>query len=249
MKTEKISEIESCAADSIPVKHLEIYDGWRLRFNDGVTRRANSVLAERHGSIGLEQKLAYIEKFYRNYNSPARFQLSKASKPSALAEVLLQRGYSKTVGAKVQVASLAALTNQKQKHKIVILKHASPEWLKVYEEVEKPDKATSKIRQEMFSLIPQQRGFALAFIGEKAVAIGLTVLIRNQLGLFNMATIPQMRRQGLARSIVYRLADWAIEREAKNIYLQVTGGNIGAQKAYEKMGFVTAYEYEYYTKS
>ena len=54
MDFSEIREIESCAADSLPTRQLEIYDGWQLRFNDEVSRRANSVLAERSGEIGLE---------------------------------------------------------------------------------------------------------------------------------------------------------------------------------------------------
>jgi hypothetical protein len=41
----QITQIEALAANAIPAAIVQELDGWRLRFNYGVTRRANSVLA------------------------------------------------------------------------------------------------------------------------------------------------------------------------------------------------------------
>jgi hypothetical protein len=45
----EIAWIEELAANAVPPAIAQELDGWRLRCNSGVTRRANSVLAARHG--------------------------------------------------------------------------------------------------------------------------------------------------------------------------------------------------------
>ena len=47
--TPQISLTEELAANALPPAVVQVVDGWRLRYNFGVTRRANSVLASEHG--------------------------------------------------------------------------------------------------------------------------------------------------------------------------------------------------------
>ena len=245
----EIREIESCAADSLPTRELEIYDGWRLRFNDGVGRRANSVLAEKSGAIGLEQKLAYAENYYAGHELATRFQINIASQPTELAELLIKKAYEKAPGAKVKTADINTLGSKTALQKVDIFSRANDIWLNIYEQVESADYHKTTVRRAMFDKMPLSSAFALAYIDDSPAAVGLGVLIRGRLGIFNMATLPELRKRGAAKSIVYSLAKWAKERKAEQIYLQVTHANAGAQKAYKKMGFVKAYEYDYYTKS
>ena len=43
----------------------------------------------------------------------------------------------------------------------------------------------------------------------QVVALGMGVLEDGWLGIFNMATLPAFRRQGLAGAVLAGLADWA----------------------------------------
>ena len=43
MSLDQVRELEELAANAWPAGEVEELDGWRLRFNAGVTRRANSV--------------------------------------------------------------------------------------------------------------------------------------------------------------------------------------------------------------
>lgn len=73
---EQISKIEEAAADAVPPAVVNTLDGWRLRFNHGLKRRPNSVLANVHmGKIALEEKARRAEAFYRTYGMK-QFQLS-----------------------------------------------------------------------------------------------------------------------------------------------------------------------------
>ena len=104
----RIAVLETIAADALPCAVLERYDGWRLRFNHGVTRRANSVLAEAPGSVQVDDKLKVVEAFYQRHGAPPRFQLSAASRPSNLDSMLHQRGFAHEPGANIMVASSGA---------------------------------------------------------------------------------------------------------------------------------------------
>ena len=104
-KIEHIASIEQCAANALPSPIVKTLGGWRLRYAYGVTRRANSVLAETHEG-NLEEKLQAVEGFYASYNALSRFQLCPASQPATLESILLERTYQKVSGAKVQTVSL-----------------------------------------------------------------------------------------------------------------------------------------------
>ena len=68
-----ISKIEHVAANALPSPIVQWHQGWRFRYAYGVTRRANSVLAESH--VGnLAEKLQAVEDFYASYNAPLAFR-------------------------------------------------------------------------------------------------------------------------------------------------------------------------------
>ena len=248
MHLSKIAKIETIAANSVPPKIREDYDGWRLRYNYGVTRRANSVLAESLGNIALDEKLAYIESFYKKHSAPARFQITLASQPGNLLKTLLTRGYSKAGGAFVQVAEINLLANQMPKHKVKVFNKLNHNWLEVYEEVEQADKLKTKVRREMLTNINLNAAFSIALVEDKPAAVGLGIYENGYLGLFNIATLANMRKLGAAKAVMIAMAAWAKELGAKEMYLQVANENINAQNAYTKMGFETLYAYDYYTK-
>ena len=56
----------------------------------------------------------------------------------------------------------------------------------------------------------------------------------------NVAVDPQFRRQGIARALMMRLADAAIERGCAAWTLEVRLSSFGAQRMYESFGFESA---------
>ena len=248
MSLSKIAKIETIAANSVPPKIVQHYDGWRLRYNYGVTRRANSVFAEKQGQLPLIEKLDYIEHFYKKHNVPARFQITKASQPKNLAEVLLKRGYQQTGGAFVQIAGVDILAGQKPRLKVKIFPKINKNWLEIYEAVEQADEYKSKVRREMLENINLNTAFSISYLNNKPAAVGLGIYENGYLGVFNVATHPAKRKQGAAKALMIAMADWAKELGANEIYLQVATENINAQNAYAKMGFETLYAYDYYSK-
>ena len=248
MDSEEIAKIETAAADALPSAHTESYDGWRLRYNYGVTRRANSVLAEYEGEIILEEKLERVEAWYKDLGVKVRFQLCPSSKPEGLQNTLVQRDYSIHSGANVMRAKVqdVLLAKQNKTINIELKSTLNAAWLKVYETCEAAPLEKANIRKQMLEKLECPAAFAIAFIEGEPAAVGLGVLGHQCAGVFNMATLPQMRKQGAAKAVLLGISGWAQELKARQIYLQVAEENHVAQSVYKKSGFQMLYTYRYF---
>lgn len=242
----QIRLIEELAANAVPPSVAQELDGWRLRFNDGVTRRANSVLAHSAGSLlELDAKIAYVERFYARRNLPARFQLCPASLPADLDAALEDRGYTVPPPNCVQVAPLAAL-RAVDPAKAFVSERFDDAWLTAYvagEGETNPLKIAA--RRSMLQRVGPPCGFGTLLIDGRIAAVAQGVVERGWLGIFTVATTPAFRRRGLARQVLSALAAWAATHDATNAYLQVMTANTPALGLYSQMGFTTLYNYWY----
>ncbi len=241
----RIQTIENVAADAVPAAVVESLGGWRLRFNYGVKRRPNSVLANADdGSLGLEAKLKRAEAFYAAHGLKARFQLSPASQPEGLDARLAARGYVRVPEAVcVQIRSLVHLP--RPAGEVRLLKSPNTTFLDLYCETERLTGVQAETYQAMLGKLPGETVFALAHFGDRPAATGVGVAHGGLLGLFNIATHPSARRRGLGSAVVAALLSWGQKRAATEAYLQVAEPNTGAQAVYAQLGFRTLYHYHY----
>ena len=241
----RIRHIEEVAADAVPAAITEPFDGWRLRFNHGVKRRPNSVLAAERGVLSLAAKVPRAEAFYAAHGLSARFQLSPASLPGGLDAFLVARGYVRVPEAvHVQVASLRA---EARASKVTVRLRGSLDeaFFKLYCDTEGLSGHRALAFRDMLSRLPGRAAFALAYVGGAPAATGVGVLHGDLLGVFNIATAPSARRQGLASAVLATLQGWGHAQGVKSAYLQVSKNNTGAQAMYERFGFRTLYPYYY----
>lgn len=245
----RICEIEEVAADAVPAAVVERLGGWRLRFNHGVKRRPNSVLANADdGTLDAATKIGRAEAFYASHGLRARFQLSPTSVPGGLDALLADRGYLRVPESVcVQVATLDAVPEAVTSAPgLALLSQPSEAWLELLCETENLAGAQEAALREMLDKLPGEAVFALARDGAgRPAATGVGVSHGGLLGLFNIATHPQARRQGLASAVVTSLCNWGRGRSLTSAYLQVSEGNSGAQTVYQKLGFRTLYHYFY----
>lgn len=243
---EHIRAIEEVAADAVPAAVVERLDGWRLRFNFGVKRRPNSVLANADGGeMGLTAKLERAEAFYAAHGLKARFQLCPASVPAGLDAVLEARGYARAPEAVcVQVADLKDIRFPAVGP--VLLEQPTQTFLDLYCDIEGLTGVKAEAFRDMLTKLPGEAVFALAHdVEDRPAAVGVGVAHGGRLGLFNIATHPDARRQGLASAVVGELCRWGKRKGLSEAYLQVAMGNLGARAVYERLGFRTLYEYFY----
>jgi N-acetylglutamate synthase len=85
-----------------------------------------------------------------------------------------------------------------------------------------------------------------AYLGRvdgEPVATGVGVSLRNQVGIFNVATLPGHRRRGYGAAITARAVCDALDARAQWAWLQSTADGY---RVYEKLGFRTLEAWEYW---
>jgi ribosomal protein S18 acetylase RimI-like enzyme len=252
MDIERIRKIEEYAYNSWPAKVVSVFDGWRLRWTNDITRRGNSVLATvMHNDIPLVEKLERVEFFYSQYNSPPQFQISPAVLPQDLDEVLAARGYLAEFFTNVKIAKLEKVlekTHKTMANFVQVNDQHTSEWLYAYSgnDLQSKDAIT---RAGIFERITQPKAFLLLPLEVKTAGIGLGVLEDTWVGIFCMLTVEYFRRHGVATAILHALARWGSEKGAKYMYLQVMKDNMPALNLYTRAGFETLYSYHYRRKT
>ena len=249
MVRREIQRLEQAAANALPPALLQLDEGWRLRADAGGTQRANSVLAEHSlGDTPLDEKIVRAEAFYTQLGQMARFQLGPASYPPGLDGRLAARGYSYRSGALVQRAPLTEVLARVVKQGIpdaTIETRVLPDWLSLYAQATGVKGDVLEAKRTLFGRIPTRAAFVTVRLAGIPAAVGLGVLERSQLGLFNMVTQPSLRRRGAARALVHALAVWGARTDASLMYLQVAQENRAARSLYAQLGFKTLYAYHY----
>lgn len=255
-----IYQLEELAANAWPARITQTVNGWRLRYTDGITRRANSVwpnlrAADEHS---LDEQIAIVEDFYAQRDLPARFQICPAARPANLEQILDQKGYTDDATTNVQTTLLTNILGKIEPDlgvSVTINHHLTTAWANAYDLAEGHSGLASQVRRDIMQRIAPSTGFASIHVADqqdpvatKPAAIGLGVVERGWLGVFCMATDPNFRRRGFASQILGKLARWANQQGATNAYLQVMVENEAAQKVYSRYGFSTVYQYHYREK-
>lgn len=227
-------------------KEVEQFGNWYLRFNGGVTRRANSVLP-----IGppkesnMENAINHVVNFYKERDTPVLFQMTQYSVPNALDNTLEKQGFAKRFPVYVQTGRISDISQRDQSIETEILGAPTDEWMKAYELGSGYKTESMMIRRSLMIRSSLPKAFGTASINDKLVAVGLGVQSDEWCGLFNIATIPKHRRSGAGTAVSYRLLSWAQTLGASKAYLQVETENYPALTLYQQLGFESLYEYWY----
>jgi ribosomal protein S18 acetylase RimI-like enzyme len=247
---EQIRLIEELAMNAWPAETIQIMDGWRLRFNHGITRRTNSVWPNEFGGrVPLEIRMRAVESFYERRGLPARFQITPAQLPQGLDDILEARGYTIHARTAVQTARTTDVLARTHSHLPVhIVEGADPDWFQAYAAAEAFDTLAAEVRWNTLRRTGPRDAYALLRANGQPVGVGRGVLERGRVGIFGMSTHPEHRRQGYATAVLHALARWASENGAEDMYLQVEMHNTGAQALYARAGFETLYHYYYRQK-
>jgi ribosomal protein S18 acetylase RimI-like enzyme len=244
----RVAFIEAAAADALAPLEERRLDGWRMRADDGGTRRGNSALPEARGREPLARKLAAAEAFYRRRGRAARVQLSAAAEPAGLDAALDAAGWIREEGAYVMVRSLRGGQGPTVAPGEVRVGPDDLEWIEVQASVA-PGRAVGAVRRAAGLHAAGRTAWQLRIRDEdgRPVAAGLAVLdpVRRTVGLFQFATRPEARRRGWARRLLEATLAHASEAGAEDAYLQVHGANEGARRLYAGLGFADHHRYHY----
>ena len=249
MPNEEIRLIEELAYNAWPASVVQIVDGWRMRFHQGVTARANSVWPnECYGEMDLQARMRLVDDFYARHGRRPIFQMCSAALPQELADELARRGYSGVRHTSTQTAQTKTVLERtsRWRHESGIevnVGEMDETWFNTYAEGEAMSDHVRAMRLSILQRIGPRAGFALARINAQPVAVGLGVVERGWTGVFCMETLPQQRRRGAATAILRALAEWGQAYAAGQMYLQVMLNNPAALAAYAGAGFEPLYTY------
>jgi ribosomal protein S18 acetylase RimI-like enzyme len=250
----RVRRLETAAADALaPAEEVRV-DGWRLRFNHGVTRRGNSALPEARGRRSLARKLREVRGYYAARGTAARLQLSSASRPAGLDAALEARGWRYEEGARVLTRAPSdpppdgGLATDAAGGDVLVA--AEPD--DAYREVQAAVTPRAADWADARSRVLQEAGLrpwhlVLTGAGGRPVAAGLIVVDPNArlAGLFSLATRPEARRRGHATRLIRAALERCRVDGVATAYLQVAGGNDAALRLYGRVGFREHHRYHY----
>lgn len=244
MQTSIIRTIEEICLSAWPCVREVPVDGWVARFADGYTFRANSVQTLDAGSGDVIEMIERCEGLYASVGQPCAFKITPLARPEGLDSLLESRGYRVHTPTSVQVldsldpsriTSHASLPSLVSIHSFlsayVSISGSGREKMPLHESI------LERIGHPLLPLVIRQEG--------QPVACGLGVLDGEYIGLYDIYTVPTMRRQGLAARICAGLLSRASDQGARKAYLSVIRDNGPAIALYGKLGFRHLYSYHY----
>ncbi len=252
-----IRDLERRAADCWPAFQEADLEGWRLRFAEGASRRANSVLAlSETGETPLEARIDAAEAYYRQRDLPCRFQISGGVRPGGLDAALERRGYGIEGRSLVMQAPLSRLFEAappaaRYGPPVRLFSGPSRAWFRVFGEGLAEGRERG-LRCRLAEGLPKPRAYAVVDAGMEPAAVGAAVLSGSWTLILCMATRRGFRNRGLALRVLSALAKWAAtgqRGETGGAFLQVEVDNGPALALYHKVGFQPAHTYYYRTQN
>ena len=240
-----VRELEERVLNALPALESERFDGWVLRAAGGYTGRANSAAPLDPGRLEPAEKIAYTESWYRSRGLPPMIRLTPASQPANLDLLLEEQDYSlRDDGVSVQALDLDGSHSPAGATEIAE-GSVTDRWLGMLAGLQSRVAQHLDAVRDLFSQLPPTSAFAAIGQGTSPAAIGRAVFEGDDVGLFDVITRPDRRRQGLATDITLALLHWGAERGATRAYLQVEASNDPAQRLYRRLGFREVYRYWY----
>lgn len=236
--------IEEASLNAWPALQQVIYDGWILRFSKGYTKRANSITPLFKSSIDLAVKIEVCERRYQDQNLPPIFRLPSIVTHKKLDQYLLEIGYSKIDPTWVMQMELKGREFRLRKD-VEFCEDQFENWFVNYSSWNKSEPEQKDLHAKLLKAIPTEMIFASVKRDGKAVACGLGVIEDEYVGIFDIITAPEERRQGFGTNLLNGILQWSQTKGATSAYLQVMMNNEIAWRMYQRTGFKNLYHYWY----
>jgi len=248
-----IKTVQEIANNAWPASYSYLMDGWILRFNKGVTYRANSVLPLNWWGEDLESSVARVEKNYKQSYLPSIFMLHDNCEPKELESLLIARSYEKIMPTFVMGTEATKLLHSESKtsFKFNHFTNRLPIWFPALEKLS-PWRTHEKmvvIGEIMDRVVIPQKRFFYAEHKRKIIGAMLAIIDNEFMGILNLAIDQKYRRNGVATQLIQQATRWATSQNIEFIYLQVEKTDIPAIQLYQKLGFQQWFSYRYYERN
>lgn len=250
---EQVKTIQEIFLNSWPAKGYFFLNGWILRFNDGITDRANAVIPLNYTGNNVDDDIDEVERIYEKMNLNPSFMIHDYHEPNNLKTSLISRGYHIITPTKVMISTIQDLTFPTIENKYD------------YNFYDKREKEFSKFitdfthwsehEQEIITILTNRivipdKTFEIVRSNGLVIASMMGVLVRNKyLYIADVLVHPNYRRKSIASTMLYRLLqEWAYNKGVKMVWLQVEEENENAFNLYKKLGMNLIFDYAYFKK-
>ena len=237
--------LEELSLNAFPALQTHFYDGWVLRFANGYSRRANSVQPLYPSILDLHQKIDYCEAQYQEHGLSTIFKLTGTEQPPDLEVALIRRGYAIDGHTALQTRSLTSETIEASRVGIEIEEFVTQDWLSSLQCLNNMDDRHPPTITAILESLDVESGFFRLLIDGEVAALGLGVLERGYVGLYDIVTDAERRQRGYGKLMVLNILKWAQAKGAHTAYLQVMLNNAPALRLYHALGFREVYRYWY----
>ncbi|GAB3660580.1 GNAT family N-acetyltransferase [Glycomyces tarimensis] len=245
MEAQTIKALQERAARAMPAERVETAGGWLLRHAPRCSWWVGTVLP--HGGVeDLESSVAAAERFYADRGERTRFQITPGVCAEGLDALLDDRGYRRSGPISLRASPTAAVRERlgPSPLRATVEDRLRREWFDTWLGVHGTSGDVGA-EWDLLGRVAAPSGYARAFAGDQAVAVGRAVADDGWAGVYGMATPPPARGKGAARSVLAALADWAGANGAEWMFLQVESDNFAAMRLYERAGFAEVGAYHY----
>ena len=221
-----------------PAPETMAIGGWRARFADGITRRANSVLPDAEPA-DVDAAISAVERAYAERGLPPTFQMTPTAQPSDLDSRLADRGYR--VDGPTQVLVAAGDRSPARRADATLTDEPSEAWMDLWWRVDgRGDSAARAVARTILTGVPARYG---SIVDDNGVAaVGRLALFDGWAGIYCMAVRPDTRRRGLGAAMLRMLGGAA---GGRRLWLQVLADNDAAHALYASAGFTPAFAHHY----
>lgn len=246
-------QIEKNSMQAWPALKTVAYDGWQLRGANGLTKRSNSVYPLAKGHYDIEDKVAFCEAVYRDWQLPTVFKLyndNYSQRQSSqvylkkLDHYLRSRSYYKLDESIVMTCRLSDYAYQK--HAVVTLQDSfNDAWINGFiSAAHVTSQLVINTYYQLFLSIDGKVKCASVICDGQPIGFGYAHISGQYVGLFDIYIERSYRGQGYGRKLVESLL--ASENDiSRTAYLQVVKENHRAIDLYESLGFKQLYSYWY----
>ncbi|OXM66715.1 GNAT family N-acetyltransferase [Amycolatopsis vastitatis] len=219
------------------VEHL---GEWRLRWADGFTGRANSVLAVGDAGRPVPEALRTVCDFAHDRGITPMAQVVRDSPTErAIAAEGWVEAKKHRRGHEVVVLT-APLTTAPAVPGVVVLDEPSPGW---WEFTLAPDEDSPAARAVMTG---GQVGYGIATLDGVTAGAVRGAVVDGWLHVGRLEVSPAFRRRGLASALMAAVHTWGAEHGADRAVLEVAEGNAGALALYAGLGYAPHHRYRYW---
>jgi N-acetylglutamate synthase len=235
-----LRRLELAGLNALPAQRTVFIGGWVARLTGGGLRRVNSVTCLDPQDIADPSRgIGRVEALFRAARLPPVFRITPLT-PPALEAALADRGWR---AVDEQIVMQMDLTPPLRAPQDRFPSEPESAWFDVLAaEMAAPRLADART---CISLLALPSFFPLLRQGKTPSCCARVTLDGGLAGVFELATIPPARREGLARQILFESLEAAGARGARTAWLQVWAVNHAAIALYRSLGFTEAYRTRY----